>query len=351
MSCKKCTETPKFPNGKLKVYINASHSYILDKIYDTVADFVEESENFGGQVSFITDDFKGFVDKCKSDNRYSSMEYQNINILTLSVDESFDFGKASQAKTLESWITLMNSQDLVWILDNGSITIYFQPIVDAQSMEIHAYECLARGVLKDGSLMNPKDMFDTAKKTGMLFNLDRQCRETAIKTAAVKNINKNIFINFIPSAIYNPEFCLKDTVKWASQLEFDPSTIVFEVVETEKVEDTEHLLGILKYYKDKGFKTALDDVGSGYSSLNMLAKIKPDVIKIDLELVRDVDTSEVKQSIVKAIISMAKEIGLKVLAEGIETDSERDWFDRIGVDYMQGYFFGKPSPEPIRELS
>lgn len=198
--------------------------------------------------------------------------------------------------------------------------------------------------------MSPFQMFETARKTGMLFNLDRQCRETAIKTSAVKNINKNIFINFQPSSIYNPEFCLRDTVKWANQLEFDPSTIVFEVVETDKVESIEHLINIQNFYKQKGFRTALDDVGSGYSSLNLFASLHPDIIKIDMELVRDVHKSDVKKSVARALIGMAKDAGCRVLAEGIENADECEWFIQAGVDYLQGYYFGRPSAEPVRRI-
>ena len=83
----------------------------------------------------------------------------------------------------------------------------------------------------------------------MLFYLDRACREISLKTAAVKNIHAKVFINFIPTAIYDPEHCLQSTVKWANQLEFDPKNVIFEVTESEYVEDLEHLSKILQFYK------------------------------------------------------------------------------------------------------
>jgi EAL domain-containing protein (putative c-di-GMP-specific phosphodiesterase class I) len=185
----------------------------------------------------------------------------------------------------------------------------------------------------------------------MLFNLDRQCRESAIRFASKNGIDKNIFINFLPSAIYNPEFCLRDTVKWASDLDFNPDNIIFEVVETEDVEDTEHLKQILQFYKDKGFRTALDDVGSGYASLSLFASLRPNIIKIDIDIVRDVHISDFKQAVAKALKIMADESGCKVLAEGIETKEEFDWFKNLGVDYAQGYYLAKPSPEPVSSIS
>ncbi|WP_303851372.1 EAL domain-containing protein [Seleniivibrio woodruffii] len=350
MSCAKCTEVPSVPQGAKGIYISASHEYILEKISSILANESFSTTKHGAYIHFVTDCFSDVISRCAASGELTELEKQNISILPLGVDEILDFGKASAAKSLDSWNTLILSKDLIWILENGSFTVHFQPIIDASTMTIYGYECLSRGVLPDTSMMSPAKMFDAAKKTGMLFNLDRQCRETAIKTSAVKNINKNIFINFLPTSIYNPEFCLKDTVKWAHQLEFDPSTIVFEVVETEKVDSAAHLQNILRFYKEKGFRTAMDDVGSGYSSLNMFASLSPDIIKIDMELVRDVHKNIMKQSVSRALVSMAKEAGCKVLAEGIENVDEFEWFKVLGIDYAQGYYFGKPSAEPLRQL-
>ena len=350
MSCSQCTTTPKLPAGPQVLHLNAAHEYILEKIGSLLVQGGVQPDRHGTYLSATIEDFATIIHMLGSSDSLTELECQNINILPLSPGESLDFGKMGRTKTLEGWYTLHRARDLVWILDNGSLTVHFQPIVDAATQEIYAYECLARGVLADGQLMNPGAMFDAARKTGMLFNLDRQCRESAIKTAAVKNVHKSIFINFQPSSIYNPEFCLRDTVHWTRQLDFDPRSIVFEVVETEKVTNLNHLIHILQYYKEKGFRTALDDVGSGYSSLNLLVSMAPDIIKMDMELVRDIHCSDMKQSVARALIGLAREAGCKILAEGVETRSEWDWLQAQGVDYLQGYYFGKPSAEPLRQL-
>lgn len=185
----------------------------------------------------------------------------------------------------------------------------------------------------------------------MLFYLDRACRETSLKTAAVKNIKNKVFINFIPTAIYDPEHCLQSTVKWAKQLEIDPKNIIFEVIETEHVEDVEHLSKILTFYKSQGYMVALDDVGSGYSSLNMIARLKPDIVKIDREIIDGIDTNPANQSVFKAIISLAKESGIIVLAEGAERAEEVAYCAANGANLAQGYYFGRPNAEPIRRLN
>lgn len=350
MSCRHCTTTPHWPCGLRTLYISAAHEYMLDKVAAWLTAAGYSYQIAAMQLCCTMEHFEELVAALATDAQLTENERRNIHLLPLRADEMLDFGKMAQAKTLEGWDTLRQARELVWILDNGSLTIHFQPIIAVADHSIYAYECLARGVLADGSYMHPARMFDTANKTGMLFNLDRQCREAAIKTAAVKNINKNIFVNFMPSSIYNPEFCLRDTVHWANQLEFDPASIVFEVVETEKVDSIDHLVHILSYYKEKGFRTALDDVGSGFSSLNLFAHLQPDIIKLDMELVRDVHRSEVKQSVARALLAMSRDAGCKILAEGIESQEEYAWFKALGVDYAQGYYFGRPCAEPRRSL-
>jgi EAL domain-containing protein (putative c-di-GMP-specific phosphodiesterase class I) len=253
----------------------------------------------------------------------------------------------NEAKTLWAWHILLDSQELGWILEHGSIKMLFQPIVRVEDLSVYAHEALARGIQSNGKMMNPGLMFDIARVTGMLFNLDRQCRESAIRAAAQHQVQSNVFINFLPTAIYNPEFCLRDTVRWAQELDFDPASLVFEVVESEEVTDIEHLKRILDYYKRHGFRVALDDVGSGYASLNKFVRLAPDIIKLDMELVRDIHKTEVKQAVARALAQMGRESGCKVLAEGVETEDEFAWLKQLGVDFVQGYYFGRPAEEPL----
>lgn len=350
MSCPICTSTPAIPEGRQNVFCNTSHPYILNKISEII---VRNGFQVEVEKSFLciqADDFPSLIQAMAGNDSLSNIEKRNIYILPLALEEQLNFGYFTAARTLESWSIMMHAQDLIWILKNGAITIQFQPIIHLESRQIYAYECLARGVLQDGSIMPPGIMFDAASKTGMLYNLDRQCREKAIKTAAQHEISKNIFINFLPSSIYNPEFCLRDTVSWARQLNFDPAKIVFEVVESDRIDDLQHLKNILSYYKDRGFRTALDDVGSGYSSLNLLTSINPDIIKIDMKIVRGIESDITKQAIARALVNIAKDSSCQILAEGIETVSELEWFKKAGVDMAQGYFFGRPAPKPLEYL-
>ena len=279
---------------------------------------------------------------------FNDLEKDEIKIFIENEDNQLSLGTIFFAKAINRYLHFIEDRNFFDIIENSSLTAHFQPIIDMKTNKIFAYEALTRGVLPNGELMYPDQLFKKSARNDMNFTLDRMCRETALKTTAVKKIDAKVFINFIPTSIYDPEFCLASTVKWAKQLEFDPKNLVFEVVETQNVKDKEHLKTILNYYRNKGFLIALDDVGKGYSSLNMIIDIKPDIIKVDRNIIENIDTDNMKQSIYKALRTICIENGIKILAEGVETPYELEKVKEIGVDYAQGYYFAKPSAEIIR---
>lgn len=279
---------------------------------------------------------------------FHDLEKDEIKIFIENEDNKLTLSSILSTKALNRYLHFIEDRNFFDIIENHSLTAYFQPIIDMQTNKIFAYETLTRGVLPNGDLMYPDVLFTKSARNDMNFTLDRMCRETALKTTAVKKIDAKVFINFIPTSIYDPEFCLASTVKWAKQLEFDPKNIVFEVVETQNVKDKEHLKTILNYYRKEGFLIALDDVGEGYSSLNMIIDIKPDIIKVDRNIIENIDKDSMKQSIYKALKGICFDNGIKILAEGVETPYELEKVKEIGVDYAQGYYFAKPSAEIIR---
>ncbi|WP_277584019.1 EAL domain-containing protein [Psychrobacillus antarcticus] len=238
--------------------------------------------------------------------------------------------------------------DVQWIdevIQKQLMICHYQPIVNVEE-QVFAYELLARFPKEDGSMIYPNEIFSAARARGRLYALDRACRMTAVKHAAVIK-EKKVFINFIPTSIYSPEFCLKSTTALAEELGINPTQLVFEVVETEQVEDIEHLKRILTFYKEKGFEYALDDVGEGYSTLEMLADIKPNYMKLDMQYVQGVSNDIKKQAVARKFLEMAVEIGSIPLAEGIEEREDFEWLKEIGYKLFQGYYFGKPAANPI----
>lgn len=238
--------------------------------------------------------------------------------------------------------------DVQWIdevIAKQLMICHYQPIVNGDE-QVFAYELLARFPKEDGSMIYPSEIFSAAKARGRLYALDRACRMTAVKHAAVIK-EKKAFINFIPTSIYSPEFCLKSTTALAEELDINPIQLVFEVVESEKVEDIEHLKRILAFYREKGFEYALDDVGEGYSTMEMLGDIKPNYMKLDMKYVQGVSNDVKKQAIAQQFLEKAVEVGSTPLAEGIEEREDFEWLNEIGYKLFQGYYFGKPTANPL----
>lgn len=213
----------------------------------------------------------------------------------------------------------------------------YQPIVDMDSRSIYAHEALVRGPSGESAFSVLSQVTEANR-----YRFDQACRVKAIKTAAQLGIAERLSINFLPNAVYKPELCIRTTLETARAHDFPVERIVFEVTEGERVEDGPWLAQILREYKRCGFLTAIDDFGAGYAGLTLLADFKPDLIKIDMELIRNVDTSKPRQAIVRALVRLCEDMGIQVIAEGIETTGERDFLYDTGIRLMQGYLFGKP---------
>ncbi|MDD2789701.1 MAG: EAL domain-containing protein [Sulfurimonas sp.] len=353
MSCNKCNEVFYLESCAAKIYWMSEFDELNSKSKIFIKNLGFEVQENGGVKYIEVDDTKIFFEENIDAilGAFNELERESIKIYVQNNGTDFNFLSVLGAKTLQRYVSLIEDKEFFDIINNKTLTSYFQPIINASDRSIYGYEALIRGVKENGELMFPDELFTKSTRNDLNFKLDRMCRESALKTAAVKRITQKVFINFIPTAIYDPEFCLSSTVKWAKQLEFDPKNIIFEVIETESVKDKEHLKKILTYYREQGFEIALDDVGEGYSSLNMLINLKPNIIKVDRNIIENIDKDELKQSTYKALYSLAKENGIKVLAEGVETSFEVEMIESIGVDYMQGYYFGRPQAEPLRKIN
>jgi len=214
----------------------------------------------------------------------------------------------------------------------------YQPIVDLRSRTIYAHEALVRGPEGQGAMSVLSQVNDSNR-----YRFDQACRVKAIKGAAQLGIQEKISINFLPNAVYKPEVCIRTTLEAARVHGFPLERIIFEVTEGERVEDGPWLASILREYKRCGFLTAIDDFGAGFAGLTLLADFTPDLIKLDMALVRDVDSNRSRQAIVRGMMSICLDLGIQVIAEGIETAAERDFFRDVGVHLMQGYFFSRPA--------
>lgn len=221
-------------------------------------------------------------------------------------------------------------------------TMAFQPIVNCQTQSVFGYEALVRGI-------NNESAYSVIAKVNEenRYTFDQFCRIKAIALAAKLGVDSMLSINFLPNAIYKPERCIRTTLEAAKKYNFPTQRIMFEFTEVEKIEDSAHIKRVVEYYQSLGFTTATDDFGSGYSGLNLLADFQTDIIKLDMELIRNIDSHKVRQSIVTHSLNMLRELNITPLAEGIETLAEYTWLKAAGIELMQGYLFAKPGFESL----
>jgi len=240
------------------------------------------------------------------------------------------------------------SSPLLWVLQTRGIETSFQPIRRVDNGEIWGYECLMRAHDAAGGGLKPDELLGWARQEHLLFALDRLCREQHVEHAAASGAppGTHFFINFLPTAIYEPEVCLRSTLAAADRVGLDPECIVFEVVETEKIPDRNHLRHIIDFYRRRGFQVALDDLGAGHSDLVLLGDLSPDLIKIERELITKATTSGIHHAICRSIAEIGRQENKTVLAEGVETQEQWEIVRELGVDLVQGYLFGKPDVLP-----
>ncbi|NCN04328.1 MAG: EAL domain-containing protein [Spirochaetales bacterium] len=351
MNCYNCTLTGRIATEGLKiVYLQPDiapsaltlHHFLTEK---DVAHTLERS-----LVKVTTIDPESLIELLYTKLNLSVEEKNSLRILILNEAEELSIETLEQFKSLNRWYQIFKAHDLLSIVEKKSITAQFQPIIRLDDWSIYGYECLMRGIADDGRVIPPGTLFEQAVELDLTFNLDRVTRETIIRLAANNNTPGYLFINFLPNSIYDPETCLRTTMRVVDEMGIDHSRLVFEVVESQSFQDPERLIAILDYYRSKGVRTALDDVGSGYSSLNILAQLRPDIMKIDRELVQNIHSDPFKQSIFRALSSIANDLSIMLLAEGVETRAELDWVRENGVHLVQGYYFSKPMDLPSFEM-
>ena len=274
-------------------------------------------------------------------------ELKDSRALLIENGRTFGLEDLARMQNLGELIAAARGGWLLETLREDRLMVHFQPIVSADdSGDVFAYECLLRGLRADGTVISPLRMFDAARSAGMLFYLDRTARLRAIEEISHLGLDTLAFINFNPTSIYDPNSCLRSTLNAVQRSNISPESIVFEVTESDGVRDIKHLENILSHYREAGFRVALDDLGSGYGSLNLLTRVRPDFVKLDMELVRDVDSDPYKAMVASRLLEMAVDLGVKVVAEGVETARQYDWLVAHGAHYLQGYYLAHPAPTP-----
>lgn len=228
------------------------------------------------------------------------------------------------------------------VLSEDVISLY-EPVVNLTTREVLGFEALARGP-RGSELHTPHQLFQMAESTELLFELDCLCRRAALRGARGIPAGKLLFLNILPTAIHDPSFRGDELRRSLEALQLRPRDVVFEISEKESIDNFAIFREARDYYAELGFKIALDDTGVAYGTLDKLMELSPDYIKVDLVLVRSIDTDPPRQELLRALNAVAGKLGAQIIAEGIETSEELAMIQSLGIPYGQGYLFGRASP-------
>lgn len=232
-------------------------------------------------------------------------------------------------------------------LDRGGVdpqefSCAFQPIVNTQTRTVFSHEALVRG-------LNDEPAYQVIKRYAgdRMAAFDAASRIKAIEVATRIGLDTHLNLNFLPSAISDPVVGLDSTVETANRLSFPLDRIVIEATEDEAISDKVKFADLVNEYRRAGTRLAIDDFGAGHAGLNLLSVFQPDIVKLDMALVRGIQSDGPRQAIVRAIAQVCVDLGIDFVVEGVETVDEYSWFRDQGVYLYQGYLFAKPMFEAM----
>ncbi|MEX2461928.1 MAG: GGDEF domain-containing protein [Paenibacillaceae bacterium] len=243
-------------------------------------------------------------------------------------------------------IQMTQLEEFNTILETQNIRMVYQPIVSLFDGSLLGYEALTRGPA-NSTFHAPSVLFEYAEKEGYLYELEKLAREKAIQHSILQHKQQMLFINISSPVIVDPKFKAGQTLEVLQQTGLHPSNVVFEITERSSIEDFTLAKKVLEHYRSQGYKIAIDDAGAGYSSLQAIAELQPDYIKVDRSLVQNIHQFKVKEYIMETFVTFAQKMNIHLIAEGIENEEELLKLSRMGVHYVQGYLLGRPESHAI----
>jgi EAL domain-containing protein (putative c-di-GMP-specific phosphodiesterase class I) len=261
--------------------------------------------------------------------------------------EDLDVEDIPRVRTVHQLDQLHRSGWLVEMLRTNSLTGVFQPIVHAQdTTRVLGHEVLLRGIDRAGKTVSPGHLFDAARDCGILTELDSAARQTAIRVTAHCDERRPIFVNVTPEALQDADRSLRPTIEAADVAGIPRDRVVLEVTEAERITDVRQLRSMLDRFRGAGFRVALDDIGAADDSLSLLRQLRPDFVKLDMEHLRSPGDGSVRHGS-QRIFDLADQLRIQTIAEGVETGEELMWNQARGATFVQGYYIGRPSAEPV----
>lgn len=254
------------------------------------------------------------------------------------------------AETLTTYISYARAKWLRDMMLERHVTAWFQPIVDAQNPEqVVAWEALARGRAKSphSEVVLPSRLMSAARDAGLLTSFDVHIHKMALEVFDLPvDSNAGLFLNITPCTLEDPSFNLTHLHQAALKSGIHPTRITLEIIESETIVDMDQIQNRLTVARALGFGLALDDLGAGYSNLNLIHQLRPDIVKLDMGLTRNIHADEYKAVIAQKILEATDRLGVRTVAEGIESEEELDWLAQHGVNLVQGFLIARPTPSP-----
>ena len=264
-----------------------------------------------------------------------------------SLFSAFPFSHQTQPLSIKPVSRSLSSQasDLEKILKTQAISTHFQPIVDLRTGDIIGYEALSRGPL-ESPLHSPIALFQAANTESLLTQLEDLCLNQALKNAARHQLDNLLFLNVNPITLGKHAKNFPVFLDCLRQQHLGPARIVFELTERTAIQDFDLFRASISRCRQNQFTIAIDDAGAGYSSLQAIAELQPEYIKIDRSLIQNIQESNLKKALLSALVDCGHAIHAKLIAEGIETSAELTEIIRLGVDYGQGFLLARPAAPP-----
>jgi len=257
------------------------------------------------------------------------------------LQESYQAALAMATGTITPQMRQLRGE-LEHVLEKGAINVLAQPIMNLTTGDVFGWEILTRG--PEGTVLHfPDELFNFASQSRLLGRLEFLVVKRALEEIASRNIKEPVFLNVTAVTLSHPLFlthvldCLK------SNAPLSPQQIYFEITERHQIKNFEAMADILGSFRQHGFRFAVDDAGSGYSSLQWIGELVPELIKVDRSVIRHVDRIAIKETLLRAIVSAAREMNCDIVAEGVEREEEADVLFKLEVDMGQGYYFARPN--------
>jgi EAL domain-containing protein (putative c-di-GMP-specific phosphodiesterase class I) len=230
------------------------------------------------------------------------------------------------------------------ILRGGEVAMVYQPLVDMIERRVIGFEALTR--LPNGQFATPELLFKVAHEQRALWAVERLCRTRALERLPSLDGSQRLFLNTEPDSFHDPQLRQPSFLKMLEGRGLEPQRVVLELTEHTAVTDFAAMRRALEDVRAIGYRLAMDDVGSGYAGLQTIAEIRPDYLKVDMSLVRNLHLDPIKRELIETIRRFSDSTGITLVAEGVESPEELASLASVGVRCAQGYLFARPDSPP-----